>query len=497
MTLQGITVCMFFSAAVIAGEAYGTEQNYWPGPVTEKDSAGQVQSRDTLGPLIFQEPAPEGERVSGFRPFYVRRVDSKGKGAETTVLYPIYYYRSYGDMYEWSVFKLINRFGRAQGTRAQGETRTFDIWPIYFSRDTGDSATSTLGVFPIAGTAEGLFGYDRISWMLFPIYATVQRQGYTSTYAPWPIVRITRGSAQGFAIWPLYGSFYRPGVSKTEYFLWPLAWNNTVEPAQGAAPGTGPQHQVGILPFYMAERSSVSVNVSYLVPFFGFTDRSAPDHYHETRYFWPFFVQGKGDSKQVDRWGPFYTRSVVKGMDKTWYLWPLVKQTKWVDGSIAQEKNQFFFFLYWNLQQRDLRRPQAAPAQKTCLWPLVTAWDNGAGRRQVEVLSPFEPLFADNPRVREAWSPLFALWRYDQRAPGETRTSLLWNAVTWAKSESAGRSEFHLGPLIAVVRSPASKRVAIAGGLFGFEHRTDGQGWRLFCFEFNHGSRNLYAASTK
>jgi hypothetical protein len=485
------------AAALFVARARGGEQNDWPGPVTRTDAAGRLESRNILGPLIFQEPSPEGGRVAGFRPFYVRRVNSKGELEETTVLYPIFYYRTYADMYQWSVFDLINRYGKTEGTGAGGEPRTFDIWPFYFSSDTGDPATSSQAVFPIGGRIEGRFGYGRISWTLFPLYAQIQRNNATSTYAPWPVVRIAGGFEKGFAVWPLYGRFEKPGVSDREYFLWPLAWNNTIQAAPEMAPGTAPTHQFGVFPFYTVERSSSLVNETYLWPFFGHTERTSPDNYHETRYFWPFLVWGRGDSRQVDRWGPFYTHSVAKGLDKTWYLWPLLRRTSWADGRIAQERYQFIYFLFWNQQQRDLLRPQAPPAQKTYLWPIVSTWDDGAGRRQVQVLSPFEGIFADNPRVREAWSPIFALWRYDQRAPGETRASLFWNAITWAKSESQGRSEFHLGPLVTAEASLAAKRVAIAGGLLGFEHKSDGPGWRLFCLEFRSGSHNLCAASTK
>ena len=43
----------------------------------------------------------------------------------------------------------------------------------------------------------------------------------------------------------------------------------------------------------------------------------------------------------------------------------------------------------------------------------------------------------------------------------------------------------------------AHKRVAIAGGLLGFESRADGRGWRPFCVEFRSAPRNLYSASTR
>ena len=497
MTLKGITVCMGFSAAVIASAALGSEQNEWPGPVTRTDMAGHVESRDTLGPLIFQEPTPEGGRVAGFRPFYVHRINSKGEPEETTVLYPLFYFRNYGDMYEWSVFKLINRYGRVGGAGGAGEARSLDIWPFYFSRDTGNPETSSSAVMPVGGAIEGHFGYDRLSFVLFPLYAQMRKGGVVSTYSPWPFIRTTRGAEKGFAVWPLYGRFERPGVSHREYFLWPLAWNNSIEPAPGSAPGTAPARQFGILPFYTVERSPDLVNETYLWPFFGRTDRTSPYAYHEIRYFWPFLVQGRGDGLSVDRWGPLYTHSVSKGVDKSWYLWPLFRRTSWADGNVSQERTQLLYFLCWRQVQRDLARPQVAPAEKFYLWPIVSTWDNGAGRRQVQVLSPFEGMFADNPRVREAWSPLFALWRYDQVAPGQTRMSLFWNAVTWTKNEREGRSDFHLGPLVAVEHSPAAKRVAIAGGLLGFESRADGRGWRPFCVEFRSAPRNLYSASTR
>ena len=217
-----------------------------------------------------------------------------------------------------------------------------------------------------------------------------------------------------------FGEAHRPGLSDRHYYLWPFFWDNTVYPGPAAPPDRAPLRQVGVLPFYSSDRGPDLTNVNYLL-FFGTTDRTAPTHYHETRYFWPFFIQGQGDERTTDRWAPFYTHSVIKGMDKTWIMWPLIKHTDWVDGDIAQDKTQFMFFMYWKLQQHRVSNPAAAPAQKTYLWPVLSTWDNGAGRRQVQVLSPFEGVFADNDEVRQSLTPFLALYRYDQRAPAKSR----------------------------------------------------------------------------
>ena len=37
--------------------------------------------------------------------------------------------------------------------------------------------------------------------------------------------------------------------------------------------------------------------------------------------------------------------------------------------------------------------------------------------------------FQNNLPVRELYTPLFAIYRYDQRSPAETHWSLLWNAA--------------------------------------------------------------------
>jgi len=85
--------------------------------------------------------------------------------------------------------------------------------------------------------------------------------------------------------------------------------------------------------------------------------------------------------------------------------------------------------------------------------------------------------------MRRAWAPLFAIARHDQPAPGVTRTSLLWNAVTWLREEADRRTEFHLGPLLSVTANDRERRVAIGNGLFGFA-RSANAGWRAFWLDF-------------
>jgi hypothetical protein len=241
--------------------------------------------------------------------------------------------------------------------------------------------------------------------------------------------------------------------------------------------------KVGFLPFYTRDTGPGYISETYGWPFFGYSDRTAPYRYHETRYFWPLLVQGEGDNRHVNRWAPLYSHSVIKGYDKTWYAWPLYRHVQWEADELAQQKDQLLFFLYWSLEQRSLTNPSAAPAKKTHLWPLFSAWDNGAGRRQVQALSPFEVFFPNNEKVRQLWTPLFALYRYDHQPDESVRHALLWNAITWRRSVT--EREFHLGPLYRSRTDAAGgRRWALGLGLVGAERDPATGRWRPFLFDF-------------
>lgn len=461
------------------------ERNAWPVRVTQLTTEGRIESERSFGPFLFSQPTPGGGKAGGFRPFYVEIASADGRQRTTTFLYPIFLHRTDGERTDWSFIQLINRSGRAPGAPiAASDTapEKFDIWPFWFSRDTGSPDTSYQAFFPFAGTIKHRFSQDRITWTVWPFYMQSEKSGATTTSTPWPFIRHTRGPEQGFALWPLYGWHEKPGAFRRNFALWPLIWNNTVQPPPDAPVGTPPTHQLGALPFYTREQGPGFINENYLWPFFGYTTRTEPKAYAETRYLWPFLVQGRGDGRYINRWGPFYTHSIVKGVDKRWVLWPLYREATWTDAGITQTKTQFLSFLVWSLDQRSATNPALPHASKFHFWPLVSEWDNGAGRKQLQFPSPLEVFFPDNEHVRRSWKPLFALYRYDERTPENIRHDWFWGAIT--SRRDGDRREFHLGPLFSSERSADSGRIALGNGLLGLKRGADGRGWRLFWFDF-------------
>jgi hypothetical protein len=485
------------AAGSIACARAAEELNAWPVRVAEADDAGDIVSWTAAGPLIYEQPADNAATLVGFRPIFAHWSGPDGATLETDVLYPLFVYRTNAESYRWSFFNLINKTGSRDAHAPTGASQlvpeTFDIWPFWFSRDTGQPEESYHALFPLFGTIKSRFGYDRLDFTLFPFYGRAEKSGAITTATPWPFVKTYSGADRGFALWPLYGDRERPNAFHRQFFLWPLGWNNTIQPAAEAPAGTPARRETGFLPFFTRETDAGFVNASYLWPFFGYTDRTQPTHYHETRYFWPFLVQGRGDGKYVDRWGPFYTHSIKHGVDKRWVMWPLFREKKLTDRGLEQTQQQLLYFVYWSLEQRSAANPNAAPASVTHLWPLFSAWDNGAGRRQVQFPSPLEVFFPGNKSIHASWSPLFSVYRYDQRAPGDVRHDFLWGLVTWHRD--ADSREFHLGPILSVDDEPAGDRIALGHGLVGLKRPTDHDHWRLFWFDFRRKTPNVHASS--
>ncbi len=472
-------------AALLATAAlHGAEQNGWPLVVRQSASVGAPASAHYLGPLLFSRQ--EGDSiVQGVRPFWLQT--QTGDKTASTFLYPLFTWHRQPGFSSFSFFRLVNQRQRSEA--GEPDVHDFDVWPFYFSKDTGDPSTSYRALFPLAGTIKQRFGQQELSWYAFPFYLHSVKAGREVTAAPWPFLRFIGGEDHhGFEFWPLFGHRSRAGDYDEQFYLWPLFYKST----QGLS-APEPTIKLGALPFYTRETAPGRISESYVWPFFGYTHRTAPYRYDEQRYLWPFLVQGRGDQRRVNRWAPLYTHSTIKGYDKTWLLWPLFRHAAWQEAGLAQEKDQLLYFLYWSQTQRSLANPAAAPASKTHLWPLFSAWDNGAGHRQVQVLSPLEVFFQNNDVVRQLYTPLFALYRYDRTDALTSRHSLLWNAVTWRRA--AAVKEFHLGPLLSVQAGGDQKRIALGNGLLGLTRRPGERAWRFFLFDFTRKSANKTAGT--
>ncbi|WP_197456988.1 hypothetical protein [Cephaloticoccus capnophilus] len=460
-------------------------------PELRKNTEERPGERQFFGPLAATGAAPTGGHYSTIRPLWLRQesdgeLDAAGQKIPTSVehsfLYPLFSYkRSANGTVDWSLFKLVNFSGESRTRVGDDASLSFELWPVYASKQTGTPETSYRAVFPIAGQIKSRFGYDSLQWVLFPLSFRSEKAGRVTHSALWPIFKKRSGEGHtGFSVWPLYGVAQKEGAYRNRYFLWPLIYDSVrYGAATSASTGAAPHpahHSLGVLPFYAREVRPGSISESYLWPFFGYTRQDAPlAPYQETRYLWPLFVQGQGSEHRLNRWAPFYSHSVRRGIDKRWFLWPLLRHETWREQDLIRTKDQVLFFLYSSERQRSAAQPDLPAAHKTHLWPLLSTWNNGAGRAQTQLLSPLAVFFPNNEKVQLLYNPLFALYRHDQQTPDEVRHEVLWRLVTWR-------------------RSGKTRELRILGPTLGLRKNAAGE-WRPFLFDFSRKSRTLDATT--
>jgi hypothetical protein len=409
------------------------EKNYWPLFVEQEDSA--VDRPDQVGALgpIFSTREQDGVRILSIRPFYTTFEDLETGDQRSYFLYPLINWKDFGDYQSKGSSNIVQ-------LRDRDSTDEFyrQVFPIFFQKKSTDPDESYFALWPLWGNLKERFWRDEITFYAWPLYVRTVRDDEIRVHTPYPFIQHLSGpKSSGFGFWPFYGHFQREDDYDKTYALWPFYYKEYFNLNEEV-----PYLRFGVLPFYTRETAPGLKSETFVWPFFGYTREYAPrNEYWENRYLWPFFMQAGGDRRTVNRWMPFYTHETTKVSDKKWYLWPLLKRKTTKEAGYVRDRTSLLYFLY-----RDEKQFYTdGTSRKTTLWPLVGYWNNGAGRKQVQVLDPFTAFFPRNEKVKENWTPLFTLYRYDERS-GNGRHSLLWDFIVWEK-DMEGTIGFYVGPL--------------------------------------------------
>lgn len=457
----------------ITGSIYGDWDSYWPFFV-EETKYGEVEDSNIsfFGPLVEQSWRCNGE-FTAVRPIGLHTENYEHETSDDYFLYPFFSTHQTSTQRRWSIFNLIH--GKSECCPDGTTKERLMIYPFIFSekgccRDEGYS-----GVFPLVGRVENFFGQDSIRWVLFPLYLELQRKEVCRYGLPWPFIRWQDGEcAGGGAFWPLYGHFWKENVYDHRYLLWPLIYTNWDHLDKEV-----PSLKEGFLPFYAYERSAKKEALTILWPFFTHLERR-DKYYVEDQFLWPLFVQGRGEEDYVNRWAPVYTHSIHRGVDKQWFFWPLLKVQRWEEQGMNITQEQLLYFLVWKQRQRSIYDP-CFEAKKYHVWPLFSYWDNGCGNKQFQFLSPFEVFFPSNEPVRKTYSPLFAIIKCEQVAPGHARQSILFNLIKTEKSPCG--QKMSIGPILDV-ETGENGRFEILKGLVGYKRVGDKKTFRLLWMSF-------------
>lgn len=455
--------------------------NTWPFITWWDSEPGDRAPTTTLFGPFFEETEGAQETIFSLRPLWTQFRDRERGTFEGHLLYPLVNVTfEDGDAFG-NVYSLLS------WTYApSADYYALEAFPFLFFVNAADPDDSYAALWPLGGTLKQFFGRDRVDFILWPLYIrTADDRDEEVRYSmPWPFLQVLTGpNSSGWGLWPLYGHFQRDSDYDHTWALWPLYYRYYDKLDQEK-----PYFRTGFLPFYTTETAPGLLSESFGWPFgFGYTRAWGPrPDYRETRYLYPFFVQGRGEEKYVNRWLPLYTHEVRGEAWKRWYLWPLLKREGGTTGNgLTRDRTSLLYFLYWDETQRHPTR--GFESRKTFVWPLFAYWDDGIDRRQFQMLDPLTVFFQRNQAVRENWTPLFALYRYDRRGEA-VRHNVLWNLIVREHDRATGEGHLSIGPLYEQVDAGTRGHWAILKGLLGRswgEGQRQGQGdssrrWRLF-----------------
>ncbi|GHB94219.1 hypothetical protein [Cerasicoccus arenae] len=462
-------ICLLLLSAVAQGVTFDWSPIFFleEETLTELNADGEtIETEQTthfraLGP-IFEERNSETKNMATMRPLFIQYEDKETDVFQYYFVPPFFVHYRDPNLVRWEIYTFIQR--RRTGISHDNVIETFLVVPfIWFHYEPDHPERSYYGIFPIYGEMQE-FMFDKSTWALWPLYWTITTGELTRMGTPWPFVQTLHGPGTGgLLLWPIIGHWWQEGRMDYQFLFWPFIYRKVDQLDRPI-----PRVREGFLPFWATEHGEFVDDVTILFPFFGWKE-DRTKNYSEERYFYPFFMQGRGDNHYINRWAPFYTHSIVTGVDKTWYLWPMLRYRTQREKDLIIARTQFCYFLYWNETQRSASNPNLAEAHETHIWPFISEYDNGAGLKQAQLFSPFEVFYPHSQSVRDLYTPLFAFWRSTWHTDtGESRQSFLWDFMVEEKTSDSTRFEINPFFLVHDV-APDHAEFSLGRGLLGYK----------------------------
>ncbi len=417
-----------------------------------------------LGPLFESRKNAGGGSMAAFRPLWSMETKSDGRSA-ADVLWPLSMYRkTRSGAYFWFLPYFT--------TRGRNDAYEHYLFPFWFLERHADGQYSWF-FFPLGGDMRKFFSYDRLQFLLFPLYKYGEKKHAVTNTFFWPFFSTDRAPGMhSLRIFPFYASRTFEGIRENRSILWPLAnyaysLKNPDDFAFFSFPLGGYEKwnglaSVTVLPpvFSWKEYQNRRKALSVLWPFFKYG--AAEDGTGSCLYFWPFW--GKAVSDRA-----YYS----------FFLWPagLNLQT---ETETQRTVRRAFLPFYLSSRQYGTAE-QAVISDYTHLWPLVS---RHADRNETETTGlDFIPM----KRLGFAERNYAAFWRFFEVIRNEKGFAfdLLWGLSRGYRTENA--DGFSIGPFYAQDHSAAGEsEYDILFGLLHFRNQPENTCVRLFyCLEFS------------
>ncbi len=369
LLIAGWTSCCAGAGGAPSHPRLGTKWNFWPffyQDVQPTEGSRHFPATDNtmkntyvLYPLFHMQQFP-GRTVYMFKPIINIETSATDRFFQWQLLWPFFLYRrddSLGERRFWFMPIISWRNERNSYDRKEDDFLVAALFPLLWFNNADPKGihhrgTKATCIGPLYGSGCNILAYDRLDYVLWPIYIRRERFGDTRYDIIWPFFGWTKGKRRGFRIWPFYVKKELPGVYKKHWALWPFIYWGEVK-----LNTRHPYKEFGFFPLYRQTVSDIGYEKRYLSivarvrknrqdgerewafiwPLSYFNTK--PKVKKTTRGFWPFFVYTK--RPKVTRTAAIYVlrRWGVATMPLVWY-----EKNREVPG---QERRSFSIFPLW------------------------------------------------------------------------------------------------------------------------------------------------------
>ena len=287
--------------------------NFWPLFQYTSDPIERTKEIEGLGPFFLWKKDLH-RKEWGIRPLSYWTGDDKEPLWRLEFFYPFGKYEvKEGDKKGYLALLSLFREETFDGKKKWD----FQFFPFFIGETV--KGEDYFGLFPFFGTLLDRYGKDKIRFYLWPLYGESTSEGVRTTNLLWPFFSFLEGEKKkGYRFWPFYGRREEFGISRSEFFLWPIFLKQTK-----GLDTDDPVDDWMIFPFYILKESKHFESRTYLWPFFSHA-RDRLTGFEQWDLPWPFFQSLKGENLYGLKFFPFYGFKEKEGqLKRVFVLYPL------------------------------------------------------------------------------------------------------------------------------------------------------------------------------
>lgn len=408
---------------------FGTERHLAP-IFTELSTAGGGVEIEALGGAVrVRRTTPGGFFEQwALRPFVIHDREPNGHTL-TRFLTPLGHARDQDSEYTWQLLP-VTRYDRTTHPDGDTEWTLITLPGIYWAR-TRDGRTLRAW-FPFGGVFENFLSFDRLEFVLFPLFARSERAGRITYHFLFPIFAYTYGNGgPSGRFWPFYGRSKFEGSYDRGFVLWPIFhWQHN----NLSLPPEKQEHKWMVFPLVGGSRRGTYRATTLLWPFFGYA-RDPATSFWSWDGPWPLvrFLRSPEEGVSRSRVWPFYSHYQGDGLESTWYLWPIFNERH--EEYEKASKNSVYVLPFWQSWKRVDADAGRSSFEK--LWPLFQT-DRSAPQSRSFAFPALNPLWR-TPEIDDMYAWIYELYtrKRDHDHVSERSWLGLWRRETDAAEDRA------------------------------------------------------------